>query len=114
MFPAYAGKTLQNRVEALCAFCRWHVKRGYLADDPLKGLAPFDITSRIKRRAMARDEIQRFPEAAEQSSYGASTWALRGAASTESVGAVGLEPTAYGLKIRCSTELSYAPVRTCV
>ena len=39
------GKTLQNVAETLKAFCAWCVQRGYLANDPLKSLAPFDTTT---------------------------------------------------------------------
>ena len=52
------GKTLQIYREALGAFCRWAVTRGYLLDDPLKGSVPFDTTPKTVRRAMSVDEIQ--------------------------------------------------------
>lgn len=54
-----AGKTLANYAEALTAICDWCVRRGYLADDPLKNLGAFDITPRTRRRAMTTDEIIR-------------------------------------------------------
>ena len=54
-----AGKTLANYAEALTAFCDWSVQRGYLADDPLKALKPFDTTPRTVRRAMTDEEIVR-------------------------------------------------------
>ena len=54
-----AGKTIANYVEALAAFCDWCVQRGYLEDDPLRGMAPFDTTPKIQRRAMTADEIKR-------------------------------------------------------
>jgi len=53
------GQTLANYAESLGAFCDWCVQRGYLADDPLKALAPFDTTPTTHRRAMAAEEIQR-------------------------------------------------------
>ena len=52
-----AGKTIANYAEALGAFCDWCVQRGYLSDDPLQGLAPFDTTPVTRRRAMTADEI---------------------------------------------------------
>ncbi len=58
-----APKTVANKVEALRAFCIWCEKRGYLATNPLKALAPFDMTPRAVRRAMTEDEIQRLLEA---------------------------------------------------
>ena len=56
-----AGKTFANYAEGISAFCDWCVKRGYLADDPLKGLAPFDTAPQpqSKRRAMTEEEIAR-------------------------------------------------------
>ena len=54
-----AGKTLANYAEALGAFCDWCVRRGYLASDPLKGMAPFDTTPQTTRRALSADEISR-------------------------------------------------------
>ncbi len=56
------GKTVANYVEALSALCDWCVQRGYLADDPLKALAPFDTTPQSTRRAMTGDEITRLLE----------------------------------------------------
>jgi integrase len=53
-----SGKTLQNYREALCAFCDWAVKRGYLAEDPLKASVGFDTTPKVRRRAMTAEEIQ--------------------------------------------------------
>jgi len=55
----HTGKTLQNRAEALKSFCRWAVQRGYLAADPLMGLAPFNTTPETTRRAMTDDEVKR-------------------------------------------------------
>jgi len=53
------GKTLQNVAETLRAFCAWCVQRGYLANDPLKNLAPFDTTPRLLRRALTPDEVRK-------------------------------------------------------
>jgi len=53
-----AGKTLANYSEAISAFCDWCVQRGYLSDDPLKGMAPFDTTPQSRRRAMSPEEIR--------------------------------------------------------
>jgi len=52
-------KTLQNYVEGLSAFCKWCIERGYLADDPLKGLASFDTTPKTTRRAMTPEETEK-------------------------------------------------------
>lgn len=61
-----AGKTLQNYAESLRAFCRWCVQRGYLEDNPLKALAPFDTTPQTRRRAMTPDEIRRLLKVAPE------------------------------------------------
>ena len=58
-----AGKTISNYVEALHALCLWCVQRGYLPDDPLKGLVPFDTSPQIKRRALSVDEVQKILDA---------------------------------------------------
>ncbi len=47
-----AGKTVSNYAEAMSAFLDWCVERGYLKDDPLKALAPFDVTPQSIRRAL--------------------------------------------------------------
>jgi site-specific recombinase XerD len=54
------GKTKQNYVEALAAFCDWLLDRGYLKHDPLKGIAPFDTTPKTLRRAMTEEELYKF------------------------------------------------------
>ncbi|HEY3324258.1 MAG TPA: hypothetical protein VGP72_27655 [Planctomycetota bacterium] len=54
-----AGKTLQNRAEALAALCDWSVKRGYLDADPLKNLQKFDTTPIVLRRALSGEEVGR-------------------------------------------------------
>jgi integrase len=54
-----AGKTIANYAEALTAFCDWSVQRGFLAEDPLKALAPFDTTPQTRRRSMSQHEITR-------------------------------------------------------
>ncbi|MBI2503265.1 MAG: tyrosine-type recombinase/integrase [Candidatus Latescibacteria bacterium] len=55
-----AGKTLANHAESLHALCLWAEQRGYLAADPLKGLAPFDTAPQTRRRALSAEEITRF------------------------------------------------------
>jgi integrase len=52
-----AGKTIANYAEALGAFCDWCKQRGYLAEDPLEGLAAFDTTPQTHRRAMTIEEM---------------------------------------------------------
>ncbi len=69
-FSTYAGKTLQNHVEPLVSFCRWCEKRGYLENNPLKGLASFDITPRVRRRALTLEEIQEFLAAVDETRLG--------------------------------------------
>ena len=53
------GKTISSYAESLGAFCEWCVQRGFLKEDPLKALAPFDTTPQDQRRAMTPDEIMR-------------------------------------------------------
>ena len=53
------GKTIANYAEALTALCDWCVQRGYLHEDVLKGLAPFDTTPQTQRRAILSEEIAR-------------------------------------------------------
>ena len=62
----HAGKTLQNTAEALKSFCRWCVARGFLAVDPLKGLAPFSTEPKTIRRALTLTEIRALLEAAPE------------------------------------------------
>jgi len=62
----HAGKTLQNTAEALKSFCRWCVARGFLAIDPLKGLAPFSTEPKTIRRALTLAEIKALLEAAPE------------------------------------------------
>ena len=59
-----AAKTMENRVEPLRGFCRWAVKRGFLADDPLRIRTRYDVTPRETRRALTEDEIKRLLTAA--------------------------------------------------
>ena len=54
-----AGKTLAAYAEAVKALCQWCLSRGYLAQDPMAGFAGFDTTPGTKRRALAREEIQK-------------------------------------------------------
>ncbi len=58
-----AGTTVQRYAETIRAFCRWCKSRGYLAHDPLEGLAGFDTTPRARRRAMTPEEINALLEA---------------------------------------------------
>jgi len=53
-----SGKTLENYRDAICAFCDWCVKRGYLDADPLKNLSAWDKTPQTRRRALTVPEIQ--------------------------------------------------------
>ena len=62
----HAGKTLQNTAEALRSFCRWCVTRGFLATDPLKGLAPFSTEPKTIRRALTLTEIKALLEASPE------------------------------------------------
>ena len=55
----HAGKTLMNRAEAIKSFCLWCESRGYLDQNPLKGLDRFDTTPRKTYRALTRQELQR-------------------------------------------------------
>lgn len=60
-----AGKTVSNYAEAIGAMCDWAVKRGYLADDPLQAMAPFDTTPLTQRRAMTTEEFARLLKVSE-------------------------------------------------
>jgi integrase len=53
-----SGKTISHYAEAIGALCDWGVQRGYLVDDPLKALAPFDTTPQTRRRAMTPEDIK--------------------------------------------------------
>jgi len=57
--PGRSGKTLCSYADGLAAFCRWCVERGFLIENPLKGLRPFDKKPKVKRRAMTPIEIQK-------------------------------------------------------
>ncbi|MCX5769264.1 MAG: site-specific integrase, partial [Candidatus Hydrogenedentes bacterium] len=61
-----SGKTLTNYAECLRGFGNWCATRGYLGEDPLKGLAAFDATPRTKRRALTKDELCRLLNAAPE------------------------------------------------
>jgi len=52
------GRTASAYTEGIAAFCDWCVDRGYLDNDPLKGMAPFDRTPRSPRRDLSPDEIK--------------------------------------------------------
>ena len=58
-----APKTIANHCESLRSFCRWALQRGYLGRDPLAGMAALDTTPRVTRRAMSREEMERFLKA---------------------------------------------------
>ena len=57
-----AGKTVANYAESIGALCDWCLQRGYLAEDPLKAMAPFDTTPQTMRRALSMEEIARVLE----------------------------------------------------
>jgi hypothetical protein len=54
-----AGKTLQKYAASLGAFCNWCVSRGYLEQNPLKGMARFDTRPKTRRRAVTVEEVHR-------------------------------------------------------
>ena len=54
-----AGKTIMNLAEALTSFCLWCERRGYLDNNPLKGLERFDSTPRKIYRALTREELRK-------------------------------------------------------
>jgi integrase len=54
-----AGKTIDSYADGVVSFCNWCVSRGYLPDNPLRGLARFDTTPRSKRRAVTVDDIRK-------------------------------------------------------
>ena len=60
-----AGKTLANYTDALQHLCNWCVTRGYLDSDPLKGLAPFDITPNMTMNLYAKARPERLAQAVE-------------------------------------------------
>ena len=62
----HTNKTVALRAEALRSFCRWGVQRGYLEADPLTGLAPFNTTPQMIRRAMTDAEITKLLAAAPE------------------------------------------------
>ena len=41
------GKTVANYAESIGTLCDWYVQRGYLAEDPLKTMAPSDTTPEL-------------------------------------------------------------------
>ena len=47
---------MANYAEALAAFCHWCLQRGFLSEDPLKALAPFDTTP-LTRRSLTLDDL---------------------------------------------------------
>ena len=57
-----AGRTVAGYAETLGAFCDWCIRRGYMETNPLEGLAPFDTTPVVRRRAMTPEEVTRLLE----------------------------------------------------
>ncbi|MBI3828284.1 MAG: tyrosine-type recombinase/integrase [Planctomycetes bacterium] len=57
-----AGKTKNNYLDGLKAFCTWCVERGLLDRNPLEGLAQFDQTKKTQRRALSVEDIRLFLE----------------------------------------------------
>jgi len=60
--PQGAGENWQDAdayADGLAAFCRWAVERGFLLENPLKGLRPFDKKPKTKRRALTPHDIQK-------------------------------------------------------
>lgn len=55
----HAGKSVNTRREALVSFCSWAEKRGYLDENPVKRLDPFDGSPLTTRRALTTEEIGR-------------------------------------------------------
>jgi len=60
------GKTLANYADSLRSFCNWCVERGYLAENPLKGMAPFNSAPELVRRALTVQEIKKLLAAAPE------------------------------------------------
>ena len=60
-----SGRTLAGYSEAIRALCKWAKLRGYLAEDPLEGMASFDVTPRTRRRALTPAEVLAVLEHAE-------------------------------------------------
>ncbi len=54
-----AGKTIEGYRDAICSFCSWCSKRGYIAESPLKNISSWDKTPKSTRRPLTVDEIQR-------------------------------------------------------
>jgi integrase/recombinase XerD len=55
----FTGSTLDSWVRPLTSFCNWAVVRGYLTENPLKGLSAIDTEPERERRALTPDEIGR-------------------------------------------------------
>lgn len=51
------GKTLHDYATSIRAFVRWSLKRKYLVMDPLDGLRRFDISPKLRRRALTLEEV---------------------------------------------------------
>jgi integrase len=52
-------KTVAKVVESIRSLCCWSVKRSYLRDNPLRGLAKLDGKARYPHRSLTDDEISR-------------------------------------------------------
>jgi integrase len=51
------SKTIALTVEALRSLCNWSIKRGYLADNPLRALGKLDTRVSQPHRALTEDEV---------------------------------------------------------
>lgn len=56
--------TVRHRADCLRSFCKWAVQRGYLAEDPIKGMSAFEKKAKTVRRAMTVEEIHKLLEVA--------------------------------------------------
>jgi len=51
------GKTPATYADSLRSFCNWCVERGYLAENLLRGSAPFNMSPQTTRRAISLEEL---------------------------------------------------------
>jgi integrase len=51
-----APKTVYLRFEALRSLCQWSIKRGFLGESPLRGLAALDVRAKTPHRALTEEE----------------------------------------------------------
>ncbi|MCZ7645688.1 MAG: tyrosine-type recombinase/integrase [Planctomycetota bacterium] len=54
-----AGKTMQTRIDTISSFCKWCIGRGYLKENPIKGIGHYDFTPKFRRRALSPEEVHR-------------------------------------------------------